>query len=285
MNLLSPQERSDYERDGFIIVRNLFSEEEINLLGQTARADNAMDKSSSSMDDGEGNAVRLALWNHPGDGIYGMIARCRKLVDRVEDLLDDEAYHYHSKMVLKDAKVGGAWAWHQDYGYWYQNGVLSPNLCSVMIAVDKATEENGCMQVLKGSHKLGRINHVLSGDQAGADMERVEEAKKRLELIHATMDPGDAMFFHSNTLHASAANNSDHPRWAMICCYNAASNDPYKESHHPRYTKLDKVDDDRILAVGRDHAESSQTAFADLKADDQSASSLAEEENRKEQSS
>ncbi|SVE57659.1 uncharacterized protein METZ01_LOCUS510513, partial [marine metagenome] len=62
MNLLSPEERSAYERDGFIIVRNLFSEEEISLLGETARADNEMDNSSSSMDDGEGNAVRLALW-------------------------------------------------------------------------------------------------------------------------------------------------------------------------------------------------------------------------------
>ena len=87
------------------------------------------------------------------------------------------------------------------------------------------------------------------------------------------------MFFHSNTLHASAANNSDHSRWAMICCYNAASNNPYKESHHPRYTKLDKVDDDQIMAIGRDHAESSQTAFADLKAEDQSAASLDGQEN------
>lgn len=111
-------------------------------------------------------------------------------------------------------------------------------------------------------------------------MERVEEAKKRLELVHAIMEPGDALFFHSNTLHASAANNSDHPRWAMICCYNAASNDPYKESHHPRYTKLNKVDDDQILLVENDHAESSQTSFADLKADDQSASSLLEEETQ-----
>jgi ectoine hydroxylase len=93
------------------------------------------------------------------------------------------------------------------------------------------------------------------------------------------MDPGDALFFHSNTLHASAANNSEHPRWAMICCYNAASNDPYKESHHPRYTKLDKVENDQVLSVGRDHVQSSQTAFADLKADDQSANSLSEEEN------
>ena len=274
MKLLTEEQRSDYERDGYIVVRNLFSEEEIGLLGKAARNDNEMDKSSSERDDGEGNAVRLALWNHPGDGIYGMFARCRKMVDRVEEILKDEAYHYHSKMILKDAKVGGAWAWHQDYGYWYQNGVLSPNLCSVMIAVDQATTENGCMQVIKGSHKLGRINHILSGDQAGADMERVEEAKKRLDLVHVTMDQGDALFFHSNTLHASDANESDHPRWAMICCYNAASNDPYKDSHHPRYTKLEKVEDNRILAIETNHASRMHTDFADLNRDDTSAKSL-----------
>jgi len=279
MNLFSKEDIENYQQDGYIIVRNLFTEEEIDLLGQTARADNEMDKSSTKRDDGEGNAVRLALWNHPGDGIYGMFARCKRVVDRVEDLLNDEAYHYHSKMVLKDAKVGGAWAWHQDYGYWYQNGVLFPNLCSVMIAVDQATIENGCMQVIKGSHKLGRINHVLSGDQAGADMERVEEAKKRLELVHVTMEQGDALFFHSNTLHASDANRSENSRWAMICCYNAASNDPYKDSHHPRYTKLHKVNDDQILAVGRDHAERTQTEFADLNREDTSAKSLVEEQS------
>jgi len=279
MSLLTPDQTSDYERDGFIIVRGLFTAEETGLLGETARNDNAMDQASSSMDDGEGNDVRLALWNHPGDGVYGMFARCKRLVDSVEQLLGGEAYHYHSKMILKDAKVGGAWAWHQDYGYWYQNGVLYPDLCSVMIAVDRATEENGCMQVLKGSHKLGRINHILSGDQAGADMERVEEAKKRLELVHVAMGPGDALFFHANLLHCSAANNSDHSRWAMICCYNAAVNDPYKDSHHPRYTKLNKVEDDKVLDVGRADAKRSGVAFADLRADDESAKSLLETES------
>jgi hypothetical protein len=277
MNLFSDTDLSSYQKDGFLVARNLFNQEEISLLGQTARNDNAMDQSSASRDDGEGNAVRLALWNHPGDGIYGMYARCHRIVDRVEQLLQDEAYHYHSKMVLKDAKVGGAWAWHQDYGYWYQNGVLFPNLCSVMIAVDKATIENGCMQVIKGSHHMGRVNHVLSGDQAGADMERVEEAKKYLDLIHVTMDPGDALFFHSNLLHSSAANESDHSRWAMICCYNAKSNNPYKESHHPRYTKLEKVDDSKILQVGQDEASRAETQFANLNRDDSSAKSLTEQ--------
>ena len=278
MSLLSPEQISDYERDGYVIVRGLFTPEETELLGETAHNDDAMDKASSAMDDGQGNDVRLALWNHPGEGIYGMFARCKRMVDSVEQLLGGEVYHYHSKMILKDAKVGGAWAWHQDYGYWYQNGVLYPDLCSVMVAVDAATEENGCLQVLKGSHKLGRVNHILSGDQAGADPERVEEAKKRLDLVHVVMDPGDALYFHANLLHASAANNSDKSRWAMICCYNAAANDPYKDSHHPRYTKLEKVEDERVLEVGRDDANRSRVAFADLVADDESAKSLAESE-------
>jgi ectoine hydroxylase-related dioxygenase (phytanoyl-CoA dioxygenase family) len=206
-----------------------------------------------------------------------MFARSESVVNSAEKLLDGEVYHYHSKMVMKDAKVGGAWAWHQDYGYWYQNGVVFPLLMSVFIAVDPATKENGCLQVVERSHELGRIDHVLTGDQAGADPERVEEVLKRLPLVYVEMDPGDALFFHCNLLHRSDQNRSANPRWSMICCYNAARNDPYKESHHPRYTPLAKVPDSAIREAGL-------RRFADTQADvawladekDHSARSLAE---------
>ena len=108
--------------------RGMFDDEEIGLLLRSAKEDRALDEHSYGKDDGEGGRVRLSLWNHPGDGIYGMFARCRRMVDACEQILDDEVYHYHSKMIMKDAKVGGAWTWHQDYGYWYQNGVLFPDL-------------------------------------------------------------------------------------------------------------------------------------------------------------
>ena len=65
------------------------------------------------------------------------------------------------------------------------------------------------------------------------------------------MGPGDALFFHANTLHRSDQNRSPDPRWALICCYNAARNDPYKESRHPRYSPLEKWPDSRIKEVGR----------------------------------
>ncbi|QGY47477.1 phytanoyl-CoA dioxygenase family protein [Maribellus comscasis] len=241
------QQIAEYHKNGYVILKSLLSVTEVDALRKRAKSDREMDKHAFQRDDGTGAKVRLSLWNHPGKGIYGMVARSHKLVDSVEQLLEDEVYHYHSKMIMKEAKVGGAWAWHQDYGYWYENGVLSPDLCSVYIAVDAATKENGCLQVLKGSHKMGRVNHVLTGDQAGADLERVEEIKKRLELIYVELEKGDAVFFHSNLLHRSDRNNSENPRWAMICCYNTKTNNPYKESHHPRYTKLEKVPDSAIL--------------------------------------
>ena len=247
----TPQQIKDYHKDGYVILKGLLNQQEVENLRERAKTDREMDNHSFQRDDGTGAKVRLSLWNHPGNGIYGMIARSHKVVDSVEQLLGDEAYHYHSKMIMKEAKVGGAWAWHQDYGYWYENGVLFPDLCSVFIAVDAASIENGCLQVIKGSHKLGRINHVLTGDQAGADLDRVEEIRKRLELVYVELNKGDAVFFHSNLLHRSDRNNSENPRWAMICCYNAKSNDPYKESHHPKYTKLVKVPDSAILEAAQ----------------------------------
>jgi len=250
MNTFSKEQLKQYHQDGYLLMKNLFDKEEIGLLHKSANEDRTLDSQSYGRKDGEGGTVRLSLWNHPGDNIYGMFARSKRMVNRAEQILDDEVYHYHSKMILKDARIGGAWAWHQDYGYWYHNGVLYPNLVSVFIAVDPSTKENGCLQVIKGSHLLGRIDHVLTGDQAGADLDRVNESLKRLELVYVVMDPGDAVFFHANLLHRSDQNKSENSRWSMVCCYNAKSNDPYKESHHPRYTPLIKVDDSAIKEAG-----------------------------------
>jgi len=274
MPVLDDTQVTDYHRDGYVLVRQLLDAEEADLLGRAAREDRELDRRSQGRADGEGGSVRMSLWNQPGNGIYGMVARSRRIVDSMEKILDGEVYHYHSKMILKDPEVGGAWTWHQDYGYWYQNGALFPLMSSVMIAVDPATRQNGCLQVLKGSHQMGRLDHELTGEQAGANMERVEEARKVLDLVHVEMDPGDGLFFHCNLLHRSDRNASANPRWSLICCYNAARNNPYKESHHPRYTPLDKVPDTAIKEVGIKRFEDDDADVAWMGDEDQSARSL-----------
>jgi hypothetical protein len=247
---LSQDQLVAYQRDGYVLVPQLFERDEIERLRTAAKQDRALDQQAYGRSDGEGGSVRLSLWNHPGDDLYGMFSRNERIIERVEQLLEDEAYHYHSKMIMKEARTGGAWAWHQDYGYWYENGVLFPRLVSVFVAVDPATKENGCLQVLRGSHHMGRVTHVKTGDQTGADPERVAAAAERLELVYVEMDPGDALFFHPNLLHRSDQNHSAHDRWALVCCYNARTNDPYKEGRHPRYTPLVRV----VANAIREHA-------------------------------
>ncbi|MEX1094706.1 MAG: phytanoyl-CoA dioxygenase family protein [Planctomycetales bacterium] len=249
--LFSDSELAAFQRDGFLIVPALLDAEEVALLRDIAHADRQMEQQAASRADGEGGAIKLLVKNELAEDIYGAIVRSRRVVDRMEQLLGGEVYHWHNKMILKEPRVGGAWAWHQDYGYWYDNGCLFPDLASCMIALDQATRANGCLQVLRGSHLLGRVTHGKVGDQTGADPERVEEARKRLETVYVELEAGSAVFFHSNLLHRSDQNKSAAPRWAFICCYNTKSNDPYKESRHPRYAPLEKWDDARVKEVGR----------------------------------
>jgi ectoine hydroxylase len=243
-------ELRQFSQDGFLLVPNLLDPQEMEILVAAAHADDRMLGSAFEVADTGGSRIRLSGWNHAGDDTFGLIARLPRVVDRMEAFLGGEVYHYHSKMILKEPRVGGAWEWHQDYGYWYQNGCLFPDLASCLIAIDPATRENGCLQVLRGSHRMGRIEHGRFGGQTGADPEHVEAAKSRLEQVYCEMTPGTGLFFHSNVLHASAQNVSERPRWALICCYNLAANSPYKSSHHPAYSPLPKVAEDAVLRAG-----------------------------------
>ena len=248
--LLTEEELIRFEQDGYLMVEGLLDPEEAELLQRTCRADESLQQAAMDVKDAAGKRTNLTLWNHPGDDIYGMIARSERVVYRMQQLLAGEVYHYHSKLSAKEAKVGGAWEWHQDYGYWYNNGCLLPTMASMFLAVDEATKENGCMQVLRGSHQMGRINHNFTGEQTGADLERVELAKQRFGLEYCEMAPGTGLFFHGNLLHCSDANLSDNPRWGLICCYNTKTNDPMIPHHHPGYTPLEVVPDSAILDLG-----------------------------------
>jgi len=120
-------------------------------------------------------------------------------------------------------------------------------LISVMIALTPANKENGCLQVIKDSHKIGRVNHGFAGEQVGADIVMVNNVLKTLDLIYAELEPGDALFFHSNLLHRSEANLSDHPRWSVISCYNLQSNLAYNEKSNSWKIPVDVVPDEAIL--------------------------------------
>ncbi|HEY3285262.1 MAG TPA: phytanoyl-CoA dioxygenase family protein [Armatimonadota bacterium] len=241
---------AQFKQEGFLHVPALYDDEEVRLLRDIGRADH--DKQLRTVRDAQGLETKLWLTSDTErEDIYNGFCHGHRMVDTMEALLEDEVYLYHYKMTVKEPQVGGAWEWHQDYGYWYNNDCLFPNMASCYIAVDRAHKGNGCLQVIGRSHLLGRLDHGTAGSQTGADAHRVELALANLELIYCEMQPGDALFFHCNLLHRSDANLSPDPRWGLICCYNARHNPCSDLPGHPSYRPLEKWDDSRIKGIGR----------------------------------
>ena len=225
-------EAEAYRRDGYFIRGALFSPGEVANFRDYARArleaEAATDKVMSK-GDRDGRSTLLKMWNSAGDDKYGMVARDERLVGLARAALDEPVYLYSHKMTMKQPNEGGAWEWHQDFGYWYNYGCLAPQMLSIYFALDPATKENGCLQVLKGTHLLGRLNHERDADgQTIVEKEHLEAALARFEHVYVEMDAGDALVFHSNLLHRSDANRSDSHRWGYICSYNAVANAPFK---------------------------------------------------------
>ncbi len=247
---LTPQQTAAYHQDGYVIVKNFLTPAEINKLYAVATGDDTLQKHAFDLNDQSGKKTKLTLWYTPGNDAYGLLTKSERMVNNAAALLEGTApvCHFHSKLMQKEPKVGGAWEWHQDYGYWYKNEFLLPNeMISIMIAITDANKQNGCLQVIKGSHKMGRVEHGFAGEQVGASQRYVDLVLKTMPLVYVEINAGDALFFHPNTLHRSEANLSDKPRWSLISVYNRSSNVPYNEPSQSSTVPLTAVPDDALL--------------------------------------
>ena len=245
---LNESEVTAFLENGFVLKKALFSKAEVNALNTVVNNDPKIQEATYGRVDASGATTELALWTELGNDMFSAVARSARVVNSLEQVLGGKIAFFHSKLTLKRPKTGGAWDWHQDYGYWYRNGYFFPHMASVFLALDPSKKINGCLQVLKGSHNLGRIEHGINKDQVGADMVRVEHAMKHFDLVEVEMDPGDTLFFHCNLLHASSKNDSDQTRNVLLSCYNRADNQPFLECPGNGHTLFDTLPDSEVMA-------------------------------------
>ncbi len=170
--------------------------------------------------DKTGSPHPICIWTELADDVIGMLPRMARMIDTTEMLLGEPCYHWHSKLTVKPPGCKAHITWHQDYTSWYDDGVMFPQLLTVGIAIEPATRANGCLQLVPGSHCLGRLSYEQSFDV------RVEKAKQTLGVVPCEMDPGDGVFFHCNTLHGSESNETDTSRLMLFSSYNAVANQP-----------------------------------------------------------
>ena len=252
LNRLDQSQVDAYNRDGLLLVPNLFNNDEIDLLKQLTQIDPTIEHGIGGPLDSHGNASEFFAFSGVPDDLLGAFVRVERLVKTSQDLLaGQEPYHWHTKLSFKPPGTKARWDWHQDYGSWYKEGALYPNSLTAMIAVDPVNQENGCVEIIRGSHRCGRIDHIPVGHSMGADPQWVEWLLERNDLVLCEMTPGDCVFFHSNALHSSGPNLTDHPRTVLQVSYNAVDSAPPANSlsfASHRFEPLTTIPDTALLS-------------------------------------
>ena len=248
---LSEEDVTNYKRDGYIFVKDLFSPREVEIMLDAVENDPTINRYLKGNQDGGGRVSRLSIWHSLNNDVWAAASTHPRMVNNVRILTGEDVAFFHGKVMMKEAQSGGAWVWHQDYGYWYDQGFVYPRMMSAFVALDPAFAENGCLRILKGSHKLGRLTHGAVGDQTGADMERVNQVSQYFEEVTCEMTPGTVLFFDCNLLHTSAPNDSDYHRRSFIIAYNALSNPQFRKKKLCSLDPCPVGSEDSILKFAR----------------------------------
>jgi hypothetical protein len=143
------------------------------------------------------------------------LATLPRILDAVEDLLGPELVIEATLLLCKYPRDPAYAQWHQD-GY-YSKWHLTPSV-SAWIALSDATPENGCMQVIPGSHHQGRHVH-LESDAKDSMFGRTAEIAVEVDEAKAqcvTLAAGQNSFHHSSIIHGSPPNRSDSKRISLI---------------------------------------------------------------------
>jgi hypothetical protein len=138
-----------------------------------------------------------------------------KLLDAVEALLGPDLLFQYSKLNMKPPSIGSVVEWHQDVTYY---PLTNDSSLAVLIYLDDADTENGCLQVIPGGHKGPILNHTQNGYFVGKIVEPVDESK----AIPLEGKAGTAIFMHCMTPHSSVTNRSQRHRRTLILSYRAA---------------------------------------------------------------
>jgi ectoine hydroxylase len=261
---LSRDQIAQYHRDGYLHFPELFSPAEVEALRREVDRVSRID-SEMVVREGSEKRPKAMFRMHETDGptasrVFNAAVRLPRTLGLAQQLMgDDDLYLHHTKVNIKAAVEGSIWPWHQDFGSWANDGIQRADLITLMVGLDAASEINGCLYFLPGSHKRGRLDPYFDTSTAykvwsvtPADVKRM--IAEHGEPVAITGKPGSVTLFHCNLLHASGHNLSAKDRWQAYFCYNTVANRPVDvEKPRPDWVRsrnwspLQQVSDRAIL--------------------------------------
>ncbi|MBZ6093486.1 phytanoyl-CoA dioxygenase family protein [Streptomyces olivaceus] len=226
-----------YQERGFVVLRALFDADEVESL-RTAFARDARAPGPHRVRENGTDELRAVYASHQRQPEFASLIRSPRLLGPARQLVSPDVYMYQFKINSKPAFSGGGWAWHQDFIAWRAADDLpKPRLLNVALFLDDATEHNGPVIFLPGSHRRGatgvrcRGDAALSGEHVDPDeialgREEMRELVVRHGMESAKGPAGSVVFFHPEIVHGSATNMSPLPRRLLIATYNDVRNQP-----------------------------------------------------------
>jgi hypothetical protein len=129
------------------------------------------------------------------------------ILDVVEDIIGPDILLWDANFIIKEAGDRKFVSWHQDLTYW---GIEPDDVVSIWLALSPATVESGCMRMLPGSHRRGRMNHVMTyaADNVLSRGQTIDAPIDESLAVDAPLQPGQMSLHHGWTFHASHPNRS-----------------------------------------------------------------------------
>jgi len=239
---LTDDEKRAYAEDGFFIRERVFDASEVEDFRDAVEA--CATKATAAVQPGveqyeidgnrycEASGSTIQFEHSEGSETVRVIEPFHHLDERIDRAVDDPRFVepardltgserislFTAKLNLKRPREGSRFRWHQDSPYWAHFFPEVDRLPNLMLALDDATEANGCLRVIRGSHHRGMLPGLTGQGTLGplfTDPQYFDESQQ----VPAVMPAGSILFFHPSTVHGSLPNRSARPRRAFLFTY------------------------------------------------------------------
>lgn len=236
---LSPAQIEQFDSDGYLVLEDLFSEEEVaHLQGETGRllADPAALQPETVIKEPGCDEVRSIFEIHSQSKLIARLAADDRLTDIARFLLGDDVYLHQSRLNYKPGFHGKEFYWHSDFETWHvEDGMPRMRALSMSLLLAENTPHNGPLMLIPGSHRVflscvGATpdNHYLMSlkqQQFGVpDEDSLAQLAHSQGIAAPTGKAGTVILFDCNVMHGSNGNISPFPRANAFFVYNAVSN-------------------------------------------------------------
>uniref|UniRef100_UPI004048908E phytanoyl-CoA dioxygenase family protein n=1 Tax=Aliarcobacter sp. TaxID=2321116 RepID=UPI004048908E len=248
---LEEKELKAYEKDGFIIIPEVFSQDEIKKFAKELKileSNEKLRKNEEFISEPDSSKIRTIFNQHLFSKIYKKLSRDPRILNKVMQILGSDVYIHHGRINVKRAYKGKSFPWHSDFETWHsEDGLPNCRCLSAWLMLTDNTQFNGPLYLIKESHKKfvscegvtpkDNYKKSLKKQEYGVpSIDAIKELSKGDKLVSAIGKAGTLVLHDGNILHGSSDNISPDDRTNVFFVYNSVKNTPFKPfaSKEPR---------------------------------------------------